>query len=728
MKRLLLSLAFTHFKQLVCILIVYVFIQKDLGYAQTVEAMVVEEDCPAESIIVKPQYNAKQRRASYMHRGVIDTEYKGENMPDSLKTCIDIASELWSSYLLYGDSLKLHVYYDDIYSADIVTTIYYQSASQTFYPQSLFRKLYGKELVQGTYPDAIIHINKNANWNIGVGGISSNAKNLSYAMMRATARALGFGSSVKSDSHGNIVFYTKRGHSVFDGLIFSSMGEKLTDLSPGSQALSNFATGKSGVIYAHKPTDGYKLYAPSSFDEDKSLKYVMNDKSLMYYGSPNDTIDLIADSITANLLNAIGWEVTVNAQNIEIVGEGLGKTGIASAYQSHRFYLKENGMTISERHWKYELPLKNGGRETVKVSNGIDFTIPAITDENKYAHTIEGDICGTITCEAKSGNTYMTATYNVTLELKPHIISTDILSITPSKDHPYLYDILFNVRYEGSHYLYTTVTEEYNSSFQPFFSDVPYYANLNLTNIDLDGPVWIEVTVRNEYGSDYKFIDISDISYPLESGTPPSKPKFSSIEFSYDGFDFETLYFINPMFKFVFDSEGAENIIMSVSDPWISSKDNIFFFCTMDFTDSEWLNRTGKNTFVLETDLAYAWQQYMLIIAENKYGYTKSDTLNTSDYITDPAVIAAFKAEMERLAIRETEKDEPRITLDGEWIYIDNVEGSKIKRFSLANVSGCIIAEKRNENRISISNIPHGLYVITIMTSDGKKTSKKIAI
>lgn len=100
-----------------------------------------------------------------------------------------------------GDALKLQVNYGDMPRIGIRTEVNYSalpsSADKVMYPLSLCRKLAGKGLGNVPETDAVIHINSNAQWCVGAGpDVVACSKNLAYAMLRAMASALGFGSGM----------------------------------------------------------------------------------------------------------------------------------------------------------------------------------------------------------------------------------------------------------------------------------------------------------------------------------------------------------------------------------------------------------------------------------------------------------------------------------------------------------------------------------------------------
>lgn len=171
-----------------------------------------------------------------------------------------------------GTSLDLDVVYEDVQDADIKAEVSYlastnSSSETTYYPLCLYRKMFDK--IQADCPDAIIHINKNTNWSVGIGNsISPTSKNLSYALLTAVAKAMGFGASVQYDeAKDNIVFPFPNGMSAFDKLIFSEDGIHMSDLDNSRpNELKDFVQQDCNYLYAAQNDARYRLYAPKQFD------------------------------------------------------------------------------------------------------------------------------------------------------------------------------------------------------------------------------------------------------------------------------------------------------------------------------------------------------------------------------------------------------------------------------------------------------------------------------
>lgn len=691
--------------------------------AQDIEMLTFEENCPV-GVVVKPKDTAKKVRLSNSHRGKIVYDFVDANMPDSLKLCMKIAAELWGCYLSNEDSLYLKVCYDNNNvegqnAADISLSVYYIADSTTiFYPSCLLRKKNGLETP--SRPDAIIHINNTTDWHLGIGRIGSNSKNLTYALMRAIGTTLGFGSSVKTNKNSKLKFYCKQ-PTVFDNIVFSVDGEKLGNVK--NDELEDFIKSNSGKLYAYKQSEAYKLYTPEQFDENLSLKYLTNQESLMFYDLPKDTVDLIVDDVTMDILNAIGWEIK-SVGNVVIACDDIDATGIASAYKIYTFYLKANRYKISEYDWMYRLPLKNGGYEIVAYSKEKEFTIPSIDNESKYLHTMEGDIAGEIVFEGRTtdGN-LLTNTYNLTIELKPHILNVTFLSITPNESNEYFCDVAMNVQYEGCHSVHTTLVEEGFSTIRTGTSTIPYTANFYFKNVNFYDASWVEINVSNEYGTESKIFTIPySVDAKKSTQKAPSKPILKEVEFFYTDFNFETLLFSEPMYvKIKFETENAEHFYLMATESGVPRDEENYFIAMLA---DKFVQDTGENTYILKIDYPWDWQQKFKIYVFNDYGEAYSDSVYTCDYVTDSNVVKAL----------EEYDDVKLIELNGQMkIHVESNmltvlgDGMSIVSMTMTNLQGMVAARSGN-GVMDISNVPRGIYVLTIKQTNKKDIIKKVKI
>lgn len=484
------------------------------GHSQNVVTLVHDDVYDCGTVTIAPSDDAKRLRLSARRSGCVVMAANGcEKMPENLKIALKMASDIWSGYMASGDTLKLQVSYDDMQGADIRTEVNYSalpsSADKVMYPLALCRKLAGKGLVNVPETDAVIHINSNTQWCVGAGRDAvAGSKNLAYAMLRAMASALGFGSGVSYDNEGNIVFGCG-GMTAFDRLIFAEDGTRMEDLSVSDHtSFENFVCPAAGYLYVLNAEEGYKLYAPKNFDVNRSLRFLTSAESLMYYKGEGK-IDMPVDDVTLSLLGATGWSIADDAK-VKIVGRDIDDTGIASAYKSHTFYIIAGDNAVSDRRWECRLPLKSGGYETIVTSADEEFTVPAVAegDEDRYGRTIDGDIRALVTLEGKSGGEDVKSEYVMTLEMKPRILSAGLVSVEPDKDNGSYYDVTIEARYEGSNDISAMLSEESGSFIFPCTSYTPYYATMTFTDIDLTDGASVEVYAENAYGRDTAVIEI----------------------------------------------------------------------------------------------------------------------------------------------------------------------------------------------------------------------------
>lgn len=478
------------------------------GHSQNVVTLVHDDVYDCGTVTITLSDNAKRLRLSARRSGCVVMEGNGcEKLPENLKIALKMASDIWSGYMTSGDTLKLQVSYDDMQGADIRTEVNYSalpsSADKVMYPLALCRKLAGKGLGNVPETDAVIHINSNTQWCVGAGRDAvAGSKNLAYAMLRAMASALGFGSSVRYDNEGNIVFGCG-GMTAFDRLIFAEDGTRMEDLPVSDHtSLENFVCPAAGYLYVLNAEERYKLYAPKKFDVNRSLRFLTSAESLMYYKGEGK-IDMPVDDVTLSLLGATGWSMADDAK-VKIAGRDIDDTGIASAYKSHTFYIMAGDKAVSDRRWECRLPLKSGGYETIATSADEEFTVPAIAegDEDRYGRTIDGDIRALVTLEGKAGGEDVKSEYVMTLEMKPRILSAGLVSVEPDEDNDSYNKVTIEVRYEGSNDISAMLSEKSGPFIYPCTSYTPYYATITFTYIDLTDGASVEVYAENAYGRD----------------------------------------------------------------------------------------------------------------------------------------------------------------------------------------------------------------------------------
>lgn len=449
-----------------------------------------------------------------------------ENIPDSVSKCLEVATDIWRNCLNINSDYKIRIkaVWDDLpEEEDVKTTVSYTKYNGYFYPTSLYCSLINNLGTNGS-PDAIITINKNKNWYCGYNADSdTNYSSLAQAMLRSVAVVLGFGSSVNKrvlSGGREIVRFSQTGPSLFDSLLVSSNGAFLKNYSnTGARQnidLLKFVTGQFGDVYISgiNTNDSiYKMYTPPVYENNKSLIYLDNQNSLMHHSLNNSFRILQVDSVTANVLNKLGWDIK-NQQigDFSIVGDNIPETGITSAYTSHSFLIEGSGKQfITNRKWTFVLPSTDGSDVIVKQSEGdLFFSTEEIGQPNDYHININGDIYGKIIFSGDINGKPLRMVYNLTLELRPEISIVDFNKKTI--DGYNSYNVNCKVDYKGAECLYVSLEEEYSSLLRSQFVREPYLAHFICSNISSNYYAWIDIRAENKYGSDIYTIELPPLS------------------------------------------------------------------------------------------------------------------------------------------------------------------------------------------------------------------------
>ena len=233
--------------------------------------------------------------------------------------------------------------------------------------------------------------------------------------------------------------------------------------------------------------------------------------SCTLFAQKNDTESLPINSQLSEM-SPTGREIQEQS-GLKIVCERIEEDGFASAYESYNFSIENNtNHSISEPQWTYTLPLKSGGETIIATSQNDIFTIPIV--ESKDLYDIDADHCisGRIVFSCIIDGEESVASYNIMLDLKPHIISYSEIIKTVNQTNT-AYSIDFTVRYVGSDFLEVGVREEYSPFLEIQTIEEPLVAHVCRSGINTFDCAWVWLHVYNEYGEDEVIITLeSDIT------------------------------------------------------------------------------------------------------------------------------------------------------------------------------------------------------------------------
>ena len=233
--------------------------------------------------------------------------------------------------------------------------------------------------------------------------------------------------------------------------------------------------------------------------------------SCTLFAQKNDTESLPINSRFSEI-SPVGREVQEQS-GLKIVCGRIEEDGFASAYESYNFSIENNTVhPISEPQWTYTLPLKGGGESIIATSPNDIFTIPIVESKDLYDIDTDHCISGKILFSCIIDGEESVASYNIMLDLKPHIISYSEIIKTVNETNT-AYSIDFTVRYVGSDFLRVGVREEYSPSLIMQTIEEPFVAHVRRSGINTFDCAWVWLHVYNEYGEDEVVITLeSDIT------------------------------------------------------------------------------------------------------------------------------------------------------------------------------------------------------------------------
>lgn len=198
----------------------------------------------------------------------------------------------------------------------------------------------------------------------------------------------------------------------------------------------------------------------------------------------------------------------------------------------------------------------------------------------------------------------------------------------------------------------------------------------------------------------------------------PTKPELLDVKFVYDHFDYDLLRFDNDArFEVTLYSENSDKfVIMNAPDMNINKYDSYILLY-----DAENVENVGDNLYRLSAMFDFDTDIYFY--AKNKYGSSlHSDSIHTNDYITDPNIIDAIN---QASAIKDATGYEKSIIL-----FHENVLSfaKEVKQVTIMDLTGRILYEQNDNGRINLANRQKGIYVITVLTNNNKRITKKIRI
>ena len=415
---------------------------------------------------------------------------------DDLDGCIDVAAGIWEQCLFERDTIYITLTSGTLGTDDVETSVVYYSIGQTglSYPAALYKHLYGRNEMDSS--DGMITLNSSTSWNYTP--TSGAGKNLTYALARSIGHVLGFTSSLRT-VNGVIKTSRPRSYSGFDGLVYTSDSVRLTSV-PADGAVHDAEYRhivEQADSFVYVLNNGYKLYAPPSFDTYSSLRYFYDDNSLMSYrGVPG--LQLKVDDATAKVLVASGWDLCV-LQHIDLGGDDHEPV---SAYGTHEFSSDDIPSNATEQKWEIVYPERMdtlvglNSYQLTPSGNGVTVQLPNAV----YGLNTNSYVTGHLMYSAKVDGEVIRGYRWVTFDLRPLIQSVNVSNIVLVSPTTGAVNFDVMVRTLGAQSVSLTLAQQFGKPVT-MQSSTDGTVTFHFQNVQATGSGLLTVEASNGYGT-----------------------------------------------------------------------------------------------------------------------------------------------------------------------------------------------------------------------------------
>ncbi len=177
----------------------------------------------------------------------------------------------------------------------------------------------------------------------------------------------------------------------------------------------------------------------------------------------------------------------------------------------------------------------------------------------------------------------------------------------------------------------------------------------------------------------------------------PARPQIENISFVYTyDWEWDDIY-PNGDFSFTVVSPGASSF-------WFSCTDSFQFYPSFFSWGKDY---EGHD----RVDISYDadWGEFIYITAINEFGSARSDTICTTNYITDTDILKRIEFLKQAAHVSTVEDDTAvNVVIKPEYIEFDSL----VKNASIYNIAGQSILDAHDIESIPIYGIPSGLYIL----------------
>lgn len=203
-------------------------------------------------------------------------------------------------------------------------------------------------------------------------------------------------------------------------------------------------------------------------------------------------------------------------------------------------------------------------------------------------------------------------------------------------------------------------------------------------------------------------------SINLSASLLPERPKISNVEFRYTyNWEYDSIW-PDGYFSFICTAKGATKFTMHFTKSFLFEPKNLFFCFT------EFFEETDTCKIAYDAD----WGEFICVSAGNQFGWVSSDTILTTDYITDEDILKRIEELKEKAEIKTVNDDKGIETSWNNGILSFNKEVESVK---VIDISGRMVKQKLHVRTIDLTNLPQGLYIISYESANNIMNTIKIS-
>lgn len=186
----------------------------------------------------------------------------------------------------------------------------------------------------------------------------------------------------------------------------------------------------------------------------------------------------------------------------------------------------------------------------------------------------------------------------------------------------------------------------------------------------------------------------------LKLGLLPSRPIISNVEFTYT-YDWKyDIIFPYGNFAFEVYSESAKIFQMHISENSLFEQPEFFMFSRI-FYASDFLMINYEDA---------DWGEYIYLSAGNDFGYTHSEVISTTSYITDEDILKRIEELKENAGIEDVSTD--AIAPSYRWNNSVLTFNTPIELAHVYDLSGRLQYTASECETMDLSNLSKGIYII----------------